>query len=97
MQRHADNSLALAQWLESHPKVASVNYPGLERHPSHTLAKKYLRTGFGGVLSFGLKGGYEKAKHFIDHVKLASHLANVGDVRTLVISSRLDYSSAAQR
>jgi O-acetylhomoserine (thiol)-lyase len=85
VQRHADNTLALAQWLAAHPKVAGVNYPGLENHPSHALAKKYLRNGFGGVLSFGFKGGYEAAKHFIDHVKLASHLANVGDVRTLVI------------
>jgi len=85
VQRHVDNALALAQWLESHPKVASVSYPGLASHPSHALAKKYLRNGFGGVLSFGLKSGYEGAKHFINHVKLASHLANVGDVRTLVI------------
>lgn len=85
VQRHVDNALALAHWLQAHPKVAHVNYPGLENHPSHALAKKYLRHGFGGVLSFGLKGGYEAAKHFIDHVKLASHLANVGDVRTLVI------------
>jgi O-acetylhomoserine (thiol)-lyase len=85
VQRHVDNTLALARWLVAHPKVASVSYPGLENHPSHALAKKYLRNGFGGVLSFGLKGGYEAAKHFINHVKLASHLANVGDVRTLVI------------
>jgi O-acetylhomoserine/O-acetylserine sulfhydrylase len=85
VQRHVDNALALAHWLKAHPKVSSVNYPGLDNHPSHALARKYLRHGFGGVLSFGLKGGYEAAKHFIDHVKLASHLANVGDVRTLVI------------
>jgi O-acetylhomoserine (thiol)-lyase len=85
VQRHVDNTLALARWLAAHPKVASVSYPGLENHPSHALAKKYLRNGFGGVLSFGLKGGYDAAKHFINHVKLASHLANVGDVRTLVI------------
>jgi O-acetylhomoserine (thiol)-lyase len=85
VQRHVDNALALAQWLKAHPKVSSVSYPGLTDHPSHALAKKYLRNGFGGVLSFGFKGGYDAAKHFIDHVKLASHLANVGDVRTLVI------------
>jgi O-acetylhomoserine/O-acetylserine sulfhydrylase len=85
VQRHVDNALALAYWLEAHPKVNHVNYPGLVTHPSHALAKKYLRNGFGGVLSFGLTGGYDAARHFIDHVKLASHLANVGDVRTLVI------------
>jgi O-acetylhomoserine/O-acetylserine sulfhydrylase len=85
VQRHVDNALALAYWLEAHPKVSRVNYPGLVNHPSHALAKKYLKNGFGGVLSFGLTGGYDAAKHFIDHVKLASHLANVGDVRTLVI------------
>ena len=85
VQRHDDNTLALAHWLKAHPKVSGVSYPGLEDHPSHALAKKYLRNGFGGVLNFGLKGGYDAAKHFIDHVKLASHLANVGDVRTLVI------------
>jgi O-acetylhomoserine (thiol)-lyase len=62
-----------------------VHYLGLEEHPSHVLATKYLRNGFGGVLNFGLKSGYDGAKHFINHVKLASHLANVGDVRTLVI------------
>jgi O-acetylhomoserine (thiol)-lyase len=85
VQRHSDNALALAKWLEGHPKVASVSYPGLDSHPSHALAKKYLRNGFGGVLSFGLKSGYDGATDFIDQVKLASHLANVGDVRTLVI------------
>jgi O-acetylhomoserine/O-acetylserine sulfhydrylase len=85
VQRHVDNALALAYWLECHPKVGRVNYPGLVTHPSHALAKKYLKNGFGGVLSFELTGGYEAAKHFIDQVKLASHLANVGDVRTLVI------------
>jgi len=85
VQRHADNTLALARWLEHHPQVAWVSYPGLESHPHHTRARKYLRNGFGGVLSFGIKGGLEAGKKFIDGVKLASHLANVGDVRTLVI------------
>jgi OAH/OAS sulfhydrylase len=85
VQRHLDNTLALACWLEAHDAVAWVNYPGLESHPTHELAKKYLTHGFGGVLTFGVKGGFEKAVKFIDSVKLASHLANVGDAKTLVI------------
>ncbi|KAI8799510.1 O-acetylhomoserine/O-acetylserine sulfhydrylase [Cladochytrium replicatum] len=86
-QRHVDNALALAQWLQTRPEVAWVSYAGLPDHPSHKLAKQYLRHGFGGVLTFGVKGGLEAGKAFIDNVKLASHLANVGDVRTLVIHS----------
>jgi len=85
VQRHADNALALAHWLEHHPKVSWVSYPGLESHPSHLLARKYLRHGFGGVLSFGLKGGLGAGPKFINGLKLASHLANVGDAKTLVI------------
>ncbi len=85
VQRHADNTLSLAEWLLRHPSVAWVNYPGLENHPTHGLAVKYLINGFGGVLTFGIKGGYEKAVGFIDNVRLASHLANVGDAKTLVI------------
>ena len=85
VQRHLDNTLALARWLEAHDAVAWVNYPGLESHPTHELAKKYLTHGFGCVLTFGVKGGFEKAVKFIDSVKLASHLANVGDAKTLVI------------
>ncbi|NTW82534.1 MAG: O-acetylhomoserine aminocarboxypropyltransferase/cysteine synthase [Chlorobiaceae bacterium] len=85
VQRHADNTLALAEWLLRHPAVAWVNYPGLENHPTHALAGKYLNNGFGCVLTFGIKGGYEKAVGFIDNVRLASHLANVGDAKTLVI------------
>ena len=85
MQRHADNTLALAQWLEGHPDVAWVSYPGLPSHPYHATAKRYLRNGFGGVLAFGIKGGLEAGRRFIDGVKLASHLANVGDAKTLVI------------
>jgi O-acetylhomoserine (thiol)-lyase len=85
VQRHVDNSLELARWLEQHPAVSWVTYPGLEAHPSHELAKKYLKNGFGAVLSFGVAGGYEAAKRFIDAVQLASHLANVGDAKTLVI------------
>ena len=85
VQRHADNTMALALWLQEHPAVQWVNYPGLENHPTHELAKKYLVNGFGCVLTFGIKGGYEKAVGFIDNVSLASHLANVGDAKTLVI------------
>ncbi|MEH2385393.1 MAG: O-acetylhomoserine aminocarboxypropyltransferase/cysteine synthase [Nostoc sp.] len=85
VDRHVSNALELAQWLEKQPQVAWVNYPGLPHHPAHERAKKYLRHGFGGVLNFGIKGGLEAGKTFINHVKLASHLANVGDAKTLVI------------
>lgn len=85
VQRHADNALELAKWLEHHPKVSWVSYAGLESHPHHELAKKYLRNGFGAVLSFGIVGGYEAGKRFIDATVLADHVANVGDVKTLVI------------
>ncbi|HEU4385470.1 MAG TPA: O-acetylhomoserine aminocarboxypropyltransferase/cysteine synthase [Anaeromyxobacteraceae bacterium] len=85
VQRHCDNSLGLAKWLKAHPQVTWVSYPGLEEHPSHQRARRYLRNGFGGVLAFGIKGGREAGKKFIDGVKLASHLANVGDAKTLVI------------
>ncbi|HEY9639653.1 MAG TPA: O-acetylhomoserine aminocarboxypropyltransferase/cysteine synthase [Coleofasciculaceae cyanobacterium] len=85
VQRHVDNALELAQWLSQHPQVAWVNYPGLPDHPYHERAQKYLRHGFGGVLNFGIKGGLEAGRSFINQVKLASHLANVGDAKTLVI------------
>jgi len=85
VQRQVDNALALARWLKTHRSVAWVNYTGLEEHPYHARARKYLRNGFGGVFTFGIKGGYEAGKTFIDSVKLASHLANVGDAKTLVI------------
>ena len=85
VQRHVDNALELAQWLQQHPKVAWVNYLGLPNHPYHERAKKYLQHGFGGVLNFGIKGGLEAGRSLINHVKLASHLANVGDAKTLVI------------
>ncbi|HHE31757.1 MAG TPA: O-acetylhomoserine aminocarboxypropyltransferase/cysteine synthase, partial [Chlorobaculum parvum] len=85
VQRHLDNTLELARWLEAHDAVEWVNYPGLENHPTHELARKYLTNGFGCVLTFGVKGGYKNAVKFIDSVKLASHLANVGDAKTLVI------------
>lgn len=84
-QRHADNAMALSLWLQDHPAVAWVNYPGLSSHPTHDCAKKYLTNGFGCVLTFGVKKGYEGAIRFIDSVRLASNLANVGDAKTLVI------------
>jgi len=85
-QRHSDNALALAQWLEKHPNVAWVSYLGLKSHESHQLALKLLRgNAFGGVLSFGVKGDAKKASKAVDSLKLASNLANVGDSKTLVI------------
>lgn len=86
VERHASNALALAQWLEAHPSVEYVWYPGLASSPYNELAKKYLNNGFGGVLQFGVKGGKETAAAFINELKLASHLANVGDAKTLVIN-----------
>jgi O-acetylhomoserine (thiol)-lyase len=85
VQRSIDNALALAQWLEKHPQVESVNYPGLESSTYHKLAKKYLRNGFGAVLSFTVKGTKENAGKIIDSLTLVSHLANVGDAKTLII------------
>jgi O-acetylhomoserine/O-acetylserine sulfhydrylase len=85
VERTCENALALAKWLESHEEVESVSYPGLESHSSHELAKKYLTRGFGGVLSFKLKGGRERAEKFVNSLKLISHLANVGDSKTLII------------
>ncbi len=85
VQRQVDNALELAQWLESHPQVEFVWYPGLKSSPYHNLAKKYLTNGFGGVLQFGIKGGIENGRKFVDSLQLISHLANVGDAKTLVI------------
>ncbi|MHA7131465.1 O-acetylhomoserine aminocarboxypropyltransferase/cysteine synthase family protein [Algoriphagus namhaensis] len=85
VQRTVDNALAIAKWLEEHPKVEKVNYPGLASSPYHKLAKKYLRNGFGGVLSFILKGDKETTSAFINNLQLISHLANVGDAKTLII------------
>jgi len=85
VQRHVDNALALAKWLEQHPQVESVNYPGLESSKYHHLAKKYLKNGFGGVLSFNIKGDKKTAENFVNNLKLTSHLANVGDAKTLII------------
>lgn len=85
VERTTQNALALAEWLENHPKVKKVNYPGLKSSPYHELAKKYLRNGFGGVLSFEVAGDKEKATKVIDSLQLISHLANVGDAKTLII------------
>jgi O-acetylhomoserine/O-acetylserine sulfhydrylase len=85
VDRHVENALKLAKWLENHPQVQKVNYPGLESSPYHTLAKKYLKRGFGGVLSFEVKGDKENAKDFVNALELTSHLANVGDAKTLII------------
>src|SRR5688572_7750034 len=85
VQRSVDNALALAQWLEKHDLVEGVNYPGLESSPYHKLAKKYLRNGFGAVLSFTLKGSKQNTSKFVDSLKLLSHLANLGDAKTLII------------
>jgi O-acetylhomoserine (thiol)-lyase len=86
IERHGQNAIKLAKWLEQNPNIEWVWYPGLESHPYHESSKKYLRNGlFGSILSFGIKGGIEAGKAFINNVKLASLLANVGDAKTLVI------------
>ena len=85
VQRSVDNALELARWLQKHHKIESVNYPGLEENPHHVLAKKYLRHGFGGVLSFRVKGDAGQAAEVIGRLELISHLANVGDAKTLII------------
>ena len=85
VQRHVDNTLALATWLENHEAVNKVFYPGLESSPYHQNAKKYLKNGFGAVLSFELHGGKEQAVQFVNELQLVSHLANVGDAKTLII------------
>jgi O-acetylhomoserine/O-acetylserine sulfhydrylase len=84
-ERHAYNALKLAKWLESNKNVSWVSYPGLESHPSHELAKKYLPRGFGGVLSFGVTGGGAAGSQVVDNFKLISNVANVGDSKTLAI------------
>lgn len=85
MQRHLDNALDLAIWLKNHPLVEQVDYPGLPDNPYHSLAKKYLKHGFGGVLAFTVRGGKKAGDRLVNHVKLISHLANVGDTRSLII------------
>lgn len=85
VERTVENTLKVARWLEAHEQVESVNYPGLESSKFHALAKKYLKHGYGGVLTFNLKGDRAKAAKFVDNLKLISHLANVGDAKTLII------------
>ncbi|NPE31116.1 O-acetylhomoserine aminocarboxypropyltransferase/cysteine synthase, partial [Methanococcoides sp. SA1] len=85
VNRHGENALAVARHLNSHPLVEWVNYPGLEDHPSHELAQKYLKGSYGAIIGFGVKGGLETGKKFIENVELLSHLANIGDAKTLVI------------
>jgi O-acetylhomoserine (thiol)-lyase len=84
-RQHSANALEVARFLQQHPKVAWVNYPGLASHPSHALATRYLRGGFGGLVGFGIHGGLEAGRRFINSVKLLSHLANIGDAKSLVI------------
>jgi O-acetylhomoserine (thiol)-lyase len=84
-RKHSENALKVARFLKTHPLVNWVNYPGLEDHPSHKLATKYLKGNYGGLVGFGIKGGLEAGKKFIESVKLLSHLANIGDAKSLVI------------
>ena len=84
-KRHCENALALARWLKKHPRVSWVTYPGLEDDPSYKVAAQYLKQGFGGLVGFGIKGGKTAGKKFIDSVKLLSHVANIGDAKSLVI------------
>ena len=85
MERTVSNALEVAKFLEAHPNVESVNYPGLPSSKYHALAQKYMPNGAGGVLSFEIKGGLEKGQSFIDNLELVSHLANVGDAKSLAI------------
>jgi O-acetylhomoserine (thiol)-lyase len=85
MERHCENAATLARFLEGHPCVSWVSYPGLESHPAHSQAKRYLRVHFGGMLGFGIQGGYEAGKRFINQVALLCHSTNIGDTKTLVI------------
>ena len=84
-ERHSENALKVARFLKSHPAVAWVNYPGLEEHPSHALAEKYLKGKYNAILGFGIKGGLPAARKFIESLQLLSHLANIGDCKSLVI------------
>jgi len=84
-KKHSENALAVARFLKDHPLVDWVNYPGLPEHPSHGTARKYLKEGFGALVGFGIRGGLEAGKRFIESVRLLSHLANIGDAKSLVI------------
>ncbi len=85
MERHSQNAQKIAEFLEGHPSVAWVQYPGLKSHPQHEIAAKYFVHGFGAILGFGIKGGLEAGKQLIRHIELFSHLANVGDAKSLII------------
>ena len=85
IERHSQNAMSVANFLKAHPLVTWVNYPGLESHPGHAMAKKYLPKGCGSIMGFGIKGGRQAGRKFIEACKLASHLANIGDAKTLVI------------
>ena len=85
IERHVQNAQAVAEYLEQHPKVNWVTYPGLKSHPDHERAKKYFLKGTGAILGFGIKGGAEAGKKFIDSLQLFSHVANVGDAKSLAI------------
>jgi O-acetylhomoserine (thiol)-lyase len=85
MQRHSENGLAVAEWLEKHPCVAWVRYPGLPSSPTYALKEKYLPKGQGAMIGFGIRGGQQAAVKFIESCKLFSHLANIGDAKSLVI------------
>lgn len=85
MARHCENAQSIAQFLNEHPKIEWVNYPGLPDHPSYTLAQRYMPRGKGGLLGFGIKGGREAGRKFIDNLRLFSHLANIGDAKSLAI------------
>jgi O-acetylhomoserine (thiol)-lyase len=85
MQRHCENAAEVARFLKEHPKVEWVRYPGLTDDPTYPVASRYLKKGFGGMVVFGIKGGLEAGRQFVDSLKLFSHLANVGDAKSLVI------------
>ena len=85
MQRHCENAAAAARYLKGHPNVEWVRYPGLEDDPTYPIASKYLKNGFGGMVVFGIKGGLEAGKKFVDSLKLFSQLVNVGDAKSLVV------------
>ena len=85
MQRHCENTLAVAEWLAKRPEVGWVSYPGLAQDKYHALAQKYVPKGCGAVLTFGLKGGFDAGVKLVSNVKLFSHLANIGDTRSLII------------
>ncbi|MCT4645298.1 MAG: PLP-dependent transferase, partial [Carboxylicivirga sp.] len=85
VDRHVSNALEIATWLENHPQVEFVKYPGLESSPYNSLAKKYLKRGFGGVMSFKIKGNAQAGDQFINNLSLISHLANIGDAKSLII------------